>query len=135
MGNDKKKKQKGKNKNKQKRIYNRQTFSQRMAIGASRVIGGWWFIVIQTFFILGWIVLNVVGYIRGWDAYPFVFLNLMLSISAAYAAPVILMAQNRDAERDRTRSIVDLATDRRAERGIQEIRKTVNRIEQKINNK
>ena len=56
-----------------------------------------------------------------WDPYPFILLNLVLSFQAAYTAPVILMSQNRAAERDRSKAAMDLATDRKAEREIEDL--------------
>jgi uncharacterized membrane protein len=51
--------------------------------------------------VIGWITLNVIGGIHHWDAYPFILLNLAFSTQAAYAAPLILLAQNRQDDRDR----------------------------------
>lgn len=106
--------------------------SQKMADLASRTIGSWWFISFQTVFVVAWVFLNVYGFARRWDPYPFIFLNLSLSVLSAYAAPVILMSQNREAERDRMRAINDLATDRRTERKIDQMQKNLNRVERKI---
>jgi uncharacterized membrane protein len=108
------------------------TKSQKMADLASRTIGSWWFIGFQTIFIIAWVTLNIYGFVMRWDPYPFIFLNLSLSVLSAYAAPVILMSQNREAERDRMRAINDLATDRRTERKIDLMQKHINRIERKI---
>ncbi len=108
------------------------TRSQKMADYASKVIGSWAFISFQTAFIVIWLCFNIYGFIKGWDPYPFILLNLSLSILSAYAAPIILMSQNRDAEHDRVRTINDLATDRKALREIQEIQKTLNRLERKF---
>ena len=105
---------------------------EKMADLASRAIGSWSYITFQTLFIVIWVMCNVYGFLQGWDPYPFIFLNLALSILSAYAAPIILMSQNREAKRDRTRVINDLATDRKAERGIQDIRKTLTRLERKL---
>lgn len=111
----------------------KRTKSQRLADITSRAIGSWSYILVQTVFVFVWISLNVFGFVRGWDPYPFIFLNLALSIVATYTAPIILMSQNREAERDRNRAINDLATDRRTERRIITLQKTVDRIERKIN--
>lgn len=108
------------------------TTGQRMADLASRMVGSWGFILFQTILIVIWVFFNVYGFFNKWDPYPFIFLNLALSILSAYAAPIILMSQNRETERDRARAISDLATDRKAERGIQDIRKTLKRLERKI---
>lgn len=96
------------------------------------------FLVILTLCIALWIVLNVLGYLNGWDPFPFILLNLMLSFMAAYQAPVILMSQNRMAERDRAKAEQDLAIDRKAEREIQDIQKDLEEIKtllRKLQNK
>jgi uncharacterized membrane protein len=65
------------------------------------------FIVIQTFIVLVWIVLN--SRFIGWDIYPFILLNLAFSLQAAYAAPLILLAQTRQADRDKAHADADAA--------------------------
>jgi uncharacterized membrane protein len=64
-------------------------------------MGSWKFIIIQSCILLVWIILNIAGYVRHWDPYPFILMNLVLSMQAAYAAPIIMMSQNRQAEKDR----------------------------------
>ena len=59
------------------------------------------FLAGQTLLVIGWIALNTVGFARHWDPYPFILLNLAFSTQAAYAAPLILLAQNRQDDRDR----------------------------------
>ncbi|MEA1925891.1 MAG: DUF1003 domain-containing protein [Patescibacteria group bacterium] len=108
------------------------TKGQKMADYASKVIGSWIFIGFQTVFITIWVGFNVYGFIKNWDPYPFILLNLSLSVLSAYAAPIILMSQNRGAERDRVRATNDLATDRKALREIQKIQKMLNRLERKF---
>ncbi|MDQ2727013.1 MAG: DUF1003 domain-containing protein [Actinomycetota bacterium] len=73
----------------------------RFAEGLARLLGTARFIVGQTILIIIWIILNVVGLIHHWDPYPFILLNLAFSTQAAYAAPLILLAQNRQDDRDR----------------------------------
>src|SRR5262249_38025754 len=72
-------------------------FSEAIAgfLGTGRFLFG------QTVFVLGWIILNTVGMVKHWDPYPFILLNLAFSTQAAYAAPLILLAQNRQDDRDR----------------------------------
>ena len=113
----------------------KRTGSQRLADVTSRSIGSWAYILGQTIFVFVWISLNVYGFYNSWDPYPFIFLNLVLSVVATYTAPIILMSQNRSAERDRNRAINDLATDRRVERRIIALQKTIDRIERKISKK
>ncbi len=73
----------------------------RFAEGMARFLGTGRFIVGQTVLVVGWIVLNTIGAIKHWDPYPFILLNLAFSTQAAYAAPLILLAQNRQDDRDR----------------------------------
>jgi uncharacterized membrane protein len=73
----------------------------RFAETMARFLGTGRFIVGQTVFVFGWIVLNTFGIIHHWDPYPFILLNLAFSTQAAYAAPLILLAQNRQDDRDR----------------------------------
>jgi uncharacterized membrane protein len=73
----------------------------RFAEGLARFLGTGRFLVAQTVIVFGWIVLNVVGLVHHWDPYPFILLNLAFSTQAAYAAPLILLAQNRQDDRDR----------------------------------
>ncbi len=72
-------------------------FSEAMA----RFLGTGRFLVAQTVLVIAWIILNTIGLVQHWDPYPFILLNLAFSTQAAYAAPLILLAQNRQDERDR----------------------------------
>jgi uncharacterized membrane protein len=73
----------------------------RVSEAVARFLGTGRFLVVQSVLVLGWIVLNTVGFIHHWDPYPFILLNLAFSTQAAYAAPLILLAQNRQDDRDR----------------------------------
>src|SRR5215475_12596456 len=73
----------------------------RFSEAIARFLGTGRFLVGQTVFVLGWIILNTVGMVNHWDPYPFILLNLAFSTQAAYAAPLILLAQNRQDDRDR----------------------------------
>jgi|SRR6185437_12498785 uncharacterized membrane protein len=77
------------------------TVGQKAADAFTAGFGTWTYIIIQTAIIILWMVLNAVGFIYHWDAYPFILLNLGFSAQASYAAPLILMASNRSTERDR----------------------------------
>ncbi|MCX5757252.1 MAG: DUF1003 domain-containing protein, partial [Candidatus Hydrogenedentes bacterium] len=77
------------------------TFGQRAADKVVAIAGSWRFILIQSALLACWVVLNITAYIRHWDPYPFILMNLVLSLQAAYTAPVIMMSQNRQAARDR----------------------------------
>jgi uncharacterized membrane protein len=73
----------------------------KFAEALARFLGTGRFLVAQTVLVIGWIILNVVGLVHHWDPYPFILLNLAFSTQAAYAAPLILLAQNRQDDRDR----------------------------------
>jgi uncharacterized membrane protein len=73
----------------------------RFAEAIARFLGTGRFLVGQTVLVLGWIALNTLGIVKHWDPYPFILLNLAFSTQAAYAAPLILLAQNRQDDRDR----------------------------------
>jgi uncharacterized membrane protein len=73
----------------------------RYAEGAARFFGTPQYIVGQTIVVIAWVVLNAVGLTEHWDEYPFILLNLAFSLQAAYAAPLILLAQTRQAKRDK----------------------------------
>jgi uncharacterized membrane protein len=76
----------------------------------TNLLGSGRFLVYQTAVIIVWIAVNVAGYFYHWDPYPFILLNLLFSTQAAYAAPLILMSQNRAAEHDRARAEHSYAT-------------------------
>ena len=84
------------------------TFGRR-AEGFARFFGTPRFLIGQTVLVAAWIVLNAVAWSLRWDPYPFILLNLMFSLQAAYAAPLILLAQTRQADRDKALSEADTA--------------------------
>ncbi|MGD0022703.1 MAG: DUF1003 domain-containing protein [Smithellaceae bacterium] len=102
-----------------------QVLADKLALG----MGSWTFIIIQTILIIIWIILNIIGYIYHWDPYPFILLNLLFSVQAAYAAPVIMMAQNRQAERDRYQAAEDYKTNIEAKKEIEQLQVALARIE------
>jgi uncharacterized membrane protein len=81
-------------------LYDADAFG-RFSEGLARFLGTGRYLVAQTVLVILWIVLNVVSVVDHWDPYPFILLNLAFSTQAAYAAPLILLAQNRQDERDR----------------------------------
>jgi uncharacterized membrane protein len=98
------------------------TPGQRIADKVAATMGSWPFIIVQSILLACWIALNVTELIwRTWDPYPFILLNLMLSFQAAYAAPFIMMSQNRQAAKDRLQADLDLQTDLKAETLIEEL--------------
>jgi uncharacterized membrane protein len=79
------------------------TTGERVADKVATSIGSWWFLGIQSVFIVIWISLNVLMVIYHWDPYPFILLNLAFTIQAAYTGPVLLLSGNRQAQKDRLR--------------------------------
>jgi uncharacterized membrane protein len=99
----------------------------RIAIWIAEAVGSWKFIIGQSVVLVGWVALNVMGWMKSWDPYPFILMNLLLSLQAAYTAPLIMMAQNRQAEKDRLMMQEDYETNRRV---AEEVRQILNILEQ-----
>jgi len=98
------------------------TVGQRVADGVAATMGSWHFIIVQSVLLAIWLVLNITELIfRAWDPYPFILLNLALSFQAAYAAPIIMMSQNRQSAKDRLQAEQDLNTNLKAEMLIEEL--------------
>jgi uncharacterized membrane protein len=95
------------------------TLGQRIADGVAATMGSWSFIIIQSAILTLWIVLNITAYIEHWDPYPFILLNLALSFQAAYAAPFIMMSQNRQQDIDRVAAKNDYQINVKAELEIE----------------
>lgn len=102
------------------------TPGQRIADKVAATVGSWPFIIIQSCILAAWLVLNSIAFIYHWDPYPFILLNLMLSFQAAYAAPFVMMSQNRQAEKDRLTAQNDYVTDCKGE---EEIRYIMNHLD------
>lgn len=105
------------------------TFGQRLADSVATGMGSWRFIIIQTVIVAVWMGLNVVAIVYHWDPYPYILLNLLFSTQAAYAAPIIMMAQNRQNQRDRAQADEDFRTNVEAKKEIEELQKVLNKIE------
>ncbi len=105
------------------------SFGQRLADNVANGMGSWSFIIIQTCIVACWMILNIVGWINHWDPYPYILLNLLFSTQAAYAAPIIMMAQNRQSQRDRANAEADYRTNIEAKNEIEELQRRLNSIE------
>lgn len=97
------------------------TPGERIADAFAVTVGSWRFIIIQSALLAAWLILNLVGWLKHWDPYPFILLNLMLSFQAAYAAPIIMMSQNRTSELDRLQARNDFEVNQRSEVEIEEV--------------
>jgi uncharacterized membrane protein len=81
--------------------HDKATLGERLADIIASGIGSWKFLIIQTILVLLWVGINLVGLIARWDPFPFILLNLMFSVQAAYTGPVLLLAGNRQSQKDR----------------------------------
>ena len=104
-------------------------FGHRLSDAVANGMGSWKFIIWQTIVVAVWMMLNVVAYVHHWDEYPYILLNLVFSTQAAYAAPIIMMAQNRQNDRDRAQAAQDYKTNCEAKEEIEELQKRLNKIE------
>jgi uncharacterized membrane protein len=112
-------------------LQEQQTFGERLADRVAQLGGSWAFITIFTGMLIAWLVVNtvVLGRFGGaFDPYPYIFLNLILSMVAALQAPVILMSQNRQAARDRLAASLDYEINLKAEVEIMALHDKLDRI-------
>ena len=100
---------------------NSSTFGEKIADSVAIGMGSWHFIIIQTIIVVIWMILNVIAFVHHWDVYPFILLNLLFSTQAAYAAPIIMMAQNRQSQRDRVHAENDYKTNVEAKKEIEQL--------------
>ena len=108
------------------------TFGERIADRVAAFGGSWTFIITFGATIIGYTAINVVLQGRAWDPYPFILLNLFLSMLAAIQAPVIMMSQNRQDTKDRLRSELDFDVNRRAESEIQGLARKLNQLQEQV---
>jgi len=107
------------------------TIGQKVADQVAATMGSWNFIIIQTILLAVWIVLNVTAFVEKWDPYPFILLNLALSFQAAYAAPFIMMAQNRQQDIDRQKAEEDYKVNIKAELEIELLHQKIDEMREK----
>jgi uncharacterized membrane protein len=120
------------NRNPNEVIEEQTTYGQRIADEVARFGGSWTFIIIFGIILVVYSAVNVVLGNKAWDPYPFILLNLFLSMLASVQAPVIMMSQNRQDAKDRLRSELDFDVNRRAEAEIQSISHKLNLVTDKI---
>ena len=113
-------------------IEKQETFGERVADTVAGFGGSWTFIILFAVVLSIYTTLNVLLDKKAWDPYPFILLNLFLSMLAAIQAPVIMMSQNRQDTRDRVRSELDFDVNRRAEMEIQGLARKLNLLDEKI---
>jgi uncharacterized membrane protein len=118
------------------------TFSEKLSDTVASTVGSWRFILIQSCIIIIWIFCNVNipaegwrfgGFVlHAWDPYPFIFLNLTLSFQAAYTAPIIMMSQNRQSQKDREEAEDDYRVNREAKMEVELIKLEMRKIHAKL---
>jgi CRP/FNR family transcriptional regulator, cyclic AMP receptor protein len=113
-------------------IEEEETVGQRMADGVARFGGSWRFIIAFSLVLIVYTAINIALRGNAWDPYPFILLNLFLSMLAAIQAPVIMMSQNRQDMKDRVRSELDFDVNVRAENEIQGLSRKLNALDEKI---
>lgn len=104
-------------------------FGSRLADAVAKTMGSWKFIIVQTVLVVLWMTLNLIAFMKHWDVYPFILLNLLFSTQAAYAAPIIMMSQNRQNERDRAQAQADYQTNLDAKLEIEALTSKLNSID------
>jgi CRP/FNR family cyclic AMP-dependent transcriptional regulator len=113
-------------------IEKQKTFGDRIADSVAQFGGSWTFIILFGIILSIYTTINVILDKKAWDPYPFILLNLFLSMLAAIQAPVIMMSQNRQDDKDRLRGELDFEVNRRAESEIQGVARRLNLLDQKI---
>jgi Predicted membrane protein len=115
--------------------YSKQTrWPDKLADRIAAFGGSWSFILVFAAFLVTWILVNTLNFIRHFDSPPFILLNLILSFIAAFQAPIIMMSQNRQAAREKRESIIDFAINYKAELEVDDIQAHLHRIEKEMAN-
>jgi uncharacterized membrane protein len=104
------------------------TLGESVADRVAAGMGSWRFIIIQSTILLIWVALNVTALVQHWDPYPFILLNLALSFQAAYAAPFIMMSQNRQQNIDRKEAANDYSVNIKAELEIELLHQKIDQL-------
>lgn len=115
----------------------KRTIGQKAADWLTKWVGSWAFIILVTIVMIVWIGANTSWLLFGreWDPYPFILLNFVLSTLAAIQAPIILMSQNREAQKDRLRVQYDYAVNKKAEKEVRDIKQQLMKIERYFSRK
>jgi uncharacterized membrane protein len=97
------------------------SFSQKAADRVAVIVGSWRFLIIQSLLLAVWFLFNSMSGLLHWDPYPFIFMNLVLSLQAAYTASVVMISENRQTERDRLQARIDFEINQKAEEEVRAI--------------
>jgi len=116
-------------------ISGKRTKGERAADAIATYAGSWTFIILFLVFLAIWMSINIYAWSNAWDPYPFILLNLILSCVAALQAPIILMSQNRQSQKDRKKMEYDYHVNRVASRRIEQILASLDKIERRLSSK
>lgn len=106
----------------------RLSLGQKVADAVASVMGSWKFIIVQSIVLLIWVSINLAAASQSWDPFPFILLNLALSFQAAYAAPIIMMSQNRQQDVDRMAAENDYRINIKAELEIELLHEKIDEL-------
>lgn len=96
----------------------------------TNIVGSWQFVSIQLVLFITWITLNAVSWIKAWDPYPFILLNLVVSFASAFTTPIVLMSQNRQNIVDRQKAEIDYIINTKAEMEITLLNEKIDRLKE-----
>lgn len=108
------------------------SLGDRVADSFAALIGSWPFIIVQSLILALWVFFNVIGWVKAWDPYPFILLNLALSFQAAYAGPIIMMSQNRQGDKDRLAAEVDHQVNLKTETELALLYQRIDDLEERL---
>jgi uncharacterized membrane protein len=115
-----------------KLVRGNRSFGEKAADNLAKWAGSWTFIILFFLFLGIWMIANIYAWLNTWDPYPFILLNLCLSCLAAIQAPIILMSQNRQSQKDRKKIEYDYQVNRKAEKGIETILARLDRMDKRV---
>jgi len=104
-------------------------FGDKLSDAVVETLGSWKFIIIQTIIVITWVILNLIAFCKHWDPFPFILLNLLFSVQAAYTGPILLNAGSRQSDRDRIQAQMDYQTNLDAKKEIEALTLKLNSIE------
>lgn len=110
----------------------KRTTGEKLSDGLTKYAGSWGFIILFLIILIGWILINSYKKDNAFDPFPFILLNLTLSMLAAIQAPIILMSQNREGQQDRRRAELDYAINKKSEREVADMQRDLEIIKKLI---
>ena len=108
------------------------SFGERLSDNLTKYAGSWGFIIFFVIIVVGWVLVNASKKENAFDPFPFILLNLALSLLAAIQAPIILMSQNREEQKNTRRAELDYYIDKKSEREVEDMQKDLEEIKKLI---